>query len=195
MKNCLLWSLTVSAVLLGVAAPAGAQSLAEAARREAERRSTLTGPVKVYTSADLEGAVFKRGIPVDLASLKPASAVESTQAAPSPKPSPDAKGAQAEAPKVRDKRPEEHWRERAKLITDRLNRLRSDAAAVEGRVASLRLELDSAPPSQAAALANELNQAEQDLARFRVEIRLIQDEWTAFEEKARQAKIPLDWIR
>ena len=100
-----------------------------------------------------------------------------------------------DAPKAREKRDEEHWRERTKLIRERLNRLRADVAAIEGRVAGLRTELESAPAPRATVLAQELRQASGDLTRFRMELRHIEQEWTTFEERARQAQIPSNWLQ
>ncbi|MEX2272366.1 MAG: hypothetical protein WD690_12885 [Vicinamibacterales bacterium] len=198
MKNKPGLVLTSIALFAALAVPAEGQSLGDAARREAERRSKLKETSKVYTTADLTGAPFLRrvGVPVSLSRpevLKPSNTPETAQAAAPPVTA--SVEQKPELPKVREKRDEEHWRERAKVIRDRLNRLRSDAAAIEGRIASLQIELESAPASKAAALTNDITEANQDLTKFQGELRLIEDEWRAFEDRARQAKIPLRWIQ
>jgi hypothetical protein len=186
-----------AALVLAIAAPAAGQSLADAARREAQRRSQVKAPTKIYTNADLDGAPFLRGMPVTLAppdrapAAAEAPADAQAEAAGTPEP-PAAPGAAAE---VRVKRDEEHWRERAGVIRGRLNRLQSDAVAMEGRVAALQTQLDSAEPAQAAALNSELQETTQALARVKRDLGLIQDEWRQFEDRAREAKIPPGWIR
>ena len=180
-----------------LAAPASAQTLGETARREAARRGDVKEPVKVYTNADL-AALPQRRVPAATAlaesSLKPSDTAASVEPAPSAEPQ-EPREAQAALPQIRDKRPEDHWRERARVIRTRLDRLRADATAVEGRVDALRAQLATVPASRVAALEKEIQQASADLDRFRGEIVLIEGEWTAFEQRARQAKIPLDWIR
>ena len=185
------WVIVTSVVLLGsVALPAQGQTLAEAAKREAERRAKLQQvPVKTYTSADVE--------------VRPGSGpgrgkVETIPAEPEPaeaKPAVPVAGAKAEGPKVRLKRDEDHWRERANVIRDRLNKLRADAAAIEGRIAELRVELESASGAKATAISAEIQEATKDLTRFQRDVRLIDGEWAAFEARARDAKIPMAWIR
>lgn len=190
MKKHLALVLASLFVVCGAVATAEAQTLAEAAKREAERRAKLQGPVKTYTAADVEvrpgSAARVETIPA------PAAAAAAAEAKPSGEAGAKAK---AEPPKVRDKRDEDHWRERAKVIRDRLDRLRADSAAIEGRVAELQLALESASGAKATALNSELQQASKDLTRYQRDTRLIEQEWTNFEDRARAAKIPLSWIR
>ena len=54
MKTLVHLALTSMMLIAAGVRPVEGQTLAEAARREAERRSKLQGPVKVYTSADVE---------------------------------------------------------------------------------------------------------------------------------------------
>lgn len=179
-------------VIGGLAATAEGQTLAEAAKREAERRAKLQQvPVKTYTSADVE---VRPGTAARVETIPaPLPAAETTEAKPAG--AADPKAAKVEPPKVREKRDEDHWRERAKVIRDRLNRLRADAAAIEGRVAELQLALESASGAKATALNGELQQAAKDLTRYQRDLRLIDQEWNNFEDRARAAKIPLSWIR
>lgn len=184
----------MSLAVLAAAARAEGQSLGDAARREAERRSKLNAPTKVYTTADLDAIPARGTVPASAITAATVLAAASDAAAPAAT-SADAKDKQAEPAKVRVKRDEEHWRERAKVIRDRLERLKSDAAAIEGRIGTVRLELESASGSKAAALSTELEQATPVLTRIQNELRLIEDEWKKFEERARVAKIPEAWIR
>lgn len=191
--------LLIAALLAGVAVPAEAQSLGEAARLEAERRARLKEPVKVITNEDLEGASFLRGVSVRIDALKPAAAATAVLSAAPEKPAEaapqTADASQGRNPLVREKRDEEHWRERAKVIRDRLDRLRADSTALEGRITLLQTELQSAEGSRATVLTNEIEEATKSLTRYQYELGLITEEWDKFEERARQANIPVTWIR
>lgn len=184
-------------MLAAVAVPLQAQTLGEAARLEAERRARLKEATKVFTNADLD-ALPSRGGATPVAPARPDAVLapagaEAAGAAPKATPADEAEA--PVQPTVREKRDEEHWRERAQVIRDRLNRLQSDAVALEGRVDGLRAEIDAAPASQKAMLTGDLQQTSAALTRVQVELGLIQDEWRKFEDRAVQAKIPPDWIR
>ena len=175
--------------------PVEGQTLADAARREAERRSKLQGPVKVYTTADVEVRPGAGTGPPRVETI-PAAPAEARPGAPAAPVLTDADAKkEAEPIKAREKRDEEHWRERAKVIRTRLDRLRADAAAVEGRVAELRLALESASGANVNALNSELQDALKEFTGLQRDVRLIEQEWATFEERARVAKIPLSWIR
>jgi hypothetical protein len=194
-KHLALVLATVFLVLGAVAAPAEGQTLAEAAKREAERRAKLQQlPIKTYTSADVE---VRPGTPARVETIPAPAAASNAAGATEAKPgtATDAKAAKAEPPKVREKRDEDHWRERAGVIRDRLNGLRANVEGIDARLAELRLELESASGARATALNGEIQQAAKDLTRFQRDLRLIEQEWTNFEDRARAAKIPLSWIR
>ena len=195
MKNTGL-VLTVLALLAAFAAPVQGQSLADAARREAQRRARLTAPTKVFTNADVDAVPSRGTAPTAQArpeALLALAGAEAAEAAPVATPSPDAEPSAAAT--VREKRDEQHWRERAQVIRERLNRLQLDAVALEARVKALGPALDAASGSQKAALGSELQEASTALTRVQNERRLIQDEWRQFEDRAEKAKIPAAWIR
>lgn len=183
------------------------QSLADVARKEEERRKSVEKPGRVYTDRDLPpvpaGGAAATPPPAGTESTSSASAGAATASKdPAGEKAPDERAADAAAgskktvpvaPRV--KRDEEHWRERAQLIRSRLDRLRADAAAIEGRIARLTAELAGAPPPRATALRTEIRQATEDLSRFQKEIPLIDQEWATFEERVRVAKVPADWVR
>ena len=195
MKNTGL-VLTLLALLAASAAPVQGQSLADAARREAQRRARLKAPTKVFTNADVD-AVPSRGTaptaPAKLETLPAPSATETTQA--TVPASTDLAGAPRANVTVREKRDEQHWRERAQVIRERLNRLQSDVVSLEARFKALGSEIDAASGSQRVALSSELQETFTTLTSVRTELRLIQDEWREFEDRALAAKIPSGWIR
>ena len=194
MKNRCALLMSV-ALFTAFAAPAAAQSLGDAARLEAERRAKLKEQGKVITTEDVKS---DRPAPAPAAagSTPAGAAAEKPAAEKDPKAATADKEDEAAAVRkmIRDKRPEEHWRARAKAIRDRLDGLRANAAAVEGRIDGLRTQLQSASGGQAAALASEIEQSTKELERFRREYAFIEEEWTRFEARAREAKIPASWI-
>lgn len=200
MKNTgrVLTSLSLLGLLGVVAAPVQGQTLADAARREAERRARLEQPTRVITNADIE-AVPARGGAAPAALTLAGAAVETAPAETSDAADPAASPLPEVEPPVnatiREKRDEQHWRERAQVIRERLNRLQSDAIALEARVKGLNAEIDSASGSARAGLADDLRQASNLLTRVQGELRLIQGEWRQFEDRAVQDKIPPAWIR
>jgi hypothetical protein len=203
MKNTVraLTSFALLACLGAFAAPVHAQTLGEAAKREAARRARLTETKKVITNADLDALPERRAAlataparPGDVLAPVAAATADSagdagTDAAPPAEP-----GAPAQVT-ARVKRDEQHWRERAQVIRERLTRLQSDAAALQGRVGTLNSEIDAAAGAERAALAGELRQTTETLARVQEELRQIEGEWRAFENRAAEAKIPPAWIR
>lgn len=204
MKNAVrrLLSFVLLACVGAVAAPAHAQTLGDAAKREAERRARLTESKKVITNADLDALPSRAGAPSAVrpdAVLPPAA----PDAADAPPPEGDAaataaspSGAEPPAPvAARVKRDEQHWRERAQVIRERLTRLQSDAAGLQGRVKTLNMDIDAASGAERTALGADLRETAGALARVEEELRQIQGEWRAFEDRAAQAKIPPAWIR
>ena len=189
-------SLAIVALFGACAGIAQAQTLGEAAKREAERRARIKETPKVFTNADLEALPSRGAAP---AAARPDVVLPPVAAEPSvtepAAPAATTEGAAAALPAPRVRRDEQHWRERAKVIRDRLTRLQSDAAALDGRVKALNVEIDAASASERTALAGELTQTSAALARVQEELRLIQGEWRAFENRAAEAKVPPAWIR
>ena len=181
--------------LLANAAAVYSQSLADVARQEAERRKSVSSQARVYTNEDL-------GTPAPAPSTVPP--VSST-AAPASKAPPEsgsdnkvaaaAEGAEGEAAIEKAKsepnkfRDETHWRERARSYRDKLNKLRSDVAAIQSRVDELR-----AGP-QTPANASDLRLAEQDLVKYKNQLGYIEKEWAGVEQKAREDKVPSTWLQ
>ena len=182
--------------LLANAATVYGQSLADVARQEAERRKSVTSQARIYTNEDL-------GTPAPA----PSSATSASSAAAAPnKPAPSesgsankvaapAEGAENEGPVEKAKsepnkfRDETHWRERARGYRDKLNKLRSDVAAIQSRVEELR----GGP--QTPANVSDLKLAEQDLVKYKNQLASIEKEWSQIEQMAREDKVPTTWLQ
>jgi hypothetical protein len=186
--------LVVAALLTSVcwtAAP-GAQSLGAIAQREAERRKQ-TRQGKRYTNEAL------RPEPAPSTSDAARTAGDSApQAADATKPSPGsppsessaaaAGGAAAEPPKAALN--EAEWRAQARERRARLQRFRSDITALESRLAELEQSADVSPEarSEQQALAAPLASLRSELAKWAAE-------FGRFEQRARAANVPADWIQ
>jgi hypothetical protein len=99
------WAGAALVLLVGVPAAAPAQAMAEAARREKQRRSEAAKPAKVYTDADLDALRASRPDPQTAPSVPPDAAQgteEDPQAAP--------RAAAGEAEAAERKRLEADWR-------------------------------------------------------------------------------------
>lgn len=177
--------------IVSIPPAAGAQSLADVARQEEQRRKSVAESGRVYTNEDL---------PEPLA--RPAAA-EPSAAAPRQAAASEAAGAQAPAKaaedaeektsstvlKPREKRNEEHWRGRAGQFRSRLAKLNEDVTALQAFLENVRSQ------PQTSATAADIRQAEADLARFAAERKSIDDDRMQFEQRARDEKVPAEWIQ
>jgi hypothetical protein len=173
-------------LLVGViCSDAAAQSLGELGRREDARRKQVSRG-KVLTDADIPSQ--PKPVPT-AAPAPPAAPAKASPDSPSggasrPQPPSDAKP--NESADVKNPRDETYWREGARTIDTRLQRLRTDIAAVEGRL----VQLESVPGSK-----RESDVTSAALAKLRQELQFFIDERQRFEQKAQMSNVPLEWLR
>jgi hypothetical protein len=170
---------------------AGAQSLADVARLEAQRRKQVKSG-RVITNADLGPADSAPAQAPPTAS--PAAAPAEATAVP-----PEAKGgdgtagepdAVAPAPaKPREKRDEQYWRNRARDLRERLAKVEADVAGAESRVS----DIDAQPGPAGAAAERQVMAAA--LARLQAEAQARREELDRFEAFARASNVPAEWTR
>ncbi len=194
--------MTAAAVMAAVVTmswPSDAQSLADVARREAERRGTVMESGRVYTNDNItpdfttspapgtepgEGETAAELAP-ELSAEAAAAALESGGAtAGTPDAQADAAAAGA-APVPASELDEPYWRDRASSIRQRI-------AAQERQVELLR--------ARAASLAQSTASPEQDvvqraLAKAVEDQQFLQEEWDRFERSALERGVPDAWIR
>lgn len=186
-------------LVLSAAGPVTAQSLAEIARMEAERRATVKVPGKVYTNADLIPD-FTKPLPIDPAADPssgagaPADPAASTAASSAPAESADAITGEAQngvtprdqqEPQAADGRDESYWRDQAQLIRTRLANQNAQIEQLQARERTLAPDAGNA---ERALVQQTLQKAVADLA-------FLNDEWLRFERSARERRIPEHWIR
>ncbi len=177
---------------------AQAQSLADVARREAERRKTIKSEsTRVFTNEDLRPApgstsVTSKGVP------PPATATD----APGPGDAgvaaePDSTTAEQRVPvKAREKRDEQYWRGRTADYDQRLSRVRDDIAALQGRLSTINTKLDAArSDTERRVLQRERAEATSVLSGFQQNLGFPQSEYNDYKEWAASKDLEPDWVR
>jgi len=194
----------VALLIVATAAPLAAQSLADVARQEEERRKAIRAPGKVYTNESLQ--------PEPPPSTPPAAA-PAPSAAPAPPASPEGTPpAGAQAPQTPGQPPaaqppagqpaapvpqtEAEWRKRVTSARDALTRSQMFAEALQTRINSLSTDfVNRDDPVQRDQIAAERQKTVAELDRVRREIQDQQKAITAIQEEARKAGVPAGWVR
>lgn len=197
-------SLVAGLLVVAFAAPLLAQtappSLAEVAKKEAERRAGLKGPAKVYTNDDLKKA------PALPPSAAPATADQKTEDAKAGDKKADDKKADdtkadAKDAKEGDKpdteqKGEDYWRPRMTQAREELRRNEMFLDALQSRVNALSAEFSSRDdPYQRAQIADDRQKALAELDRVKDQIEKDKKAISDIEEEARRAGVPAGWIR
>jgi hypothetical protein len=183
VATAILLSLGVTAV------PLGAQSLADVARREQDRRKAIKKPSKVLTNKDLgsvPGTPATTAAATSDASGTPAAAGKDAQ-----KPGADA-GKKAEEP-AKD---QAFWSGQAKGLQAQLDHDQEFAVALQSRINALTTQYtNQGDPVQQAALANDRQKALEELNRLTKQIEDDKKAIATLQENARRAGVPAGWLR
>jgi hypothetical protein len=172
----------VALVLFGAnGALLSGQTLADAAKKEEERRKAVKAAGKVYTNKDLGS------LPAD-------------GAAPPPKPAEPAAGAAAkETEKPADKEPvkdQAYWAARMNELRTQVQRDQTYVDALQTRVNSLSADfVNRDDPAQRAVIANERQKSIAELERLKAQIEAGKKAIADLEEEARRAGVPPGWLR
>lgn len=191
MKKQLLLS---ALALLVFSTAAMAQSpLAEAARREAERRKVAdaakTPVTTTYTNDDL-AKLPPRAAPI--APKPPATEVTTIgPAGNAAAPAAGTPGAAADAPKD-----EKYWRERITTARNNLSRAEIFAESLQSRINALSNDIvNRDDPAQRDKLAQDRQRALDELAKVQGEIKDFQKAIADIEAEARKLSVPPGWLR
>lgn len=195
---------TIFGLVAGSLAPLHAQSLADVAKKETERRQGGKTATKVYTNGDLK-PVAEPAPDADTASAAPADKAAAADKKPA-----DAKGdAKADAKsndksaakdaKASDKSEEkgqEYWSGRMNALNEQLSRDRLYAEAVQTRINSLTADFTARDdPAQRQLIAEDRDKAVSELSRLRKQIEEDKDAIGSLEEEAHRAGVPPGWLR
>jgi hypothetical protein len=177
--------------LVFVAAAAHAQSLADVARQEQERRKTIETPARVYTDADVQ-----KNAPLTTAAARPQPAADGAAAGQA---TDKAAADESGAPKDGAKEPpkdEAGWRSKVDAARDDLARSRRLLSAMEQQLVGLGIQSSSAAiagqkgPDQARQ-----QEAAREVERLRADVQKHSDALTKLEGDARDKGVPPGWVR
>jgi hypothetical protein len=179
---------TTTAILVAMGLLAGglwvvsAQSLADIARKEEERRKeTKTG--KTYTNKDLRAAPPSSTPPPPTATATPAPASSTATSEPS-------------AAKPSDTKDQAYWAGRMKQLVTQLDRDKTYADAMQSRVNALTTDfVNRDDPAQRSVIEADRQKAVAELDRLKNSIADTQKAITQLEEEARRANVPPGWLR
>ena len=193
--RCLFARSVALAVVLASAATASAQSLADVARREEERRKAIGNSGKVYTNDDLQ-PVPASEVPAPPSTPAASSTAEPAADAPAASGGEDAKPegeAAATAPKLT---PEQMWRKRIADERAAMARAQVLADALQSRINGLTTDFENrGDPVQKNALFADRQTALAELDRMKKEISDHQKAIADIQEEARRAGVPAGWTR
>jgi hypothetical protein len=188
----MLVSLFLLALLgAGFVRPLAAQSLADLARQEEERRKALKVPAKVISNKDLQPAPTQ-GVTAPPASADPAKPDDSTKAA-DPKAGEAKTGDKDKTPAVKD---QAYWSEKAKSLQTQLDRDQGYSEALQVRINSLSADfVNRDDPAQRAVIGADRLKALAELDRLKTAIVADKKAIADFAEEARRAGVPPGWLR
>ena len=182
-------------------APLAAQSLAEIAKKEEERRKAIKQPAKVLTNKDLKPvpapepaqAASQSDTPKATAATSKDTSKEPTKDASKDGPAKDADSAAGAAPAVKD---QAYWSGELRTRQSQLSRDQIYAAALQSRVNALGTDfVNRDDPAQRAVIAGDRQRALDELDRLNKQIVTDQQAITDFMEEARRAGVPPGWLR
>ena len=211
--------LTFVLVALWMAA-AGAQSLGDVARKEAERRKTVQAPGKTYTNDTLKpeplapapqptttapsaGGAPAAGAPAPSTGTPAAGAKPGTQAgtqaggakpgAQAPAGTAPGGAAPAATPAAKG---EADWRARIQASRDALSRAQIFADALQSRINGLSADFTARDdPAQRAVVAADRQKSLDELERVKKEIQQHTKALADIQEEGRRAGVPAGWLR
>jgi hypothetical protein len=196
--------------MLGLAAgsfaPLHAQSLADVAKKEGERRQTTKSSTKVYTNGDLKPAGDPEPDPAAATANASSSADKTSSDAKSDVVADSAKGngkateksaaKDAKASGDGEERGQEYWGGKMRALNEQLERDRMYAEAIQTRINSLTADFSAKDdPAQRAMIADDREKAVTELSRLRKQIEEDKDAIGNLEEEARHASVPPGWLR
>ena len=183
MRLSLRWSAAALSIVLfaGTAAPLCAQSLADLAKKEEERRRGIKEPSKVWTNKDL--------VPVPPPETsKPATDTTATPADPT-----------KDKEKPKDGEPakdQKYWAGRLKTLQTQLERDEAFAEALQSRINGLTTDFVARDdPAQKAIIGQNRQKALVELERLKLAIVSDKKAIADLAEEGRKAGVPPGWLR
>jgi hypothetical protein len=185
--------LLAGVLVAGVAAPIRAQSLADVAKKEEERRRHVkTG--KVYTNTDLaptKASPSGDAVPPAAGATQPAEAAKDTAKK-------DAKDADKDG-KAADNKSDQgqaYWSKKMAGLRETLQRDQVYADALQSRINALTTDfVNRDDPAQRAQIGAQRETAINELTRLKKQIEEDKNAIGDAEEEARRSGVPAGWLR
>ncbi len=184
--------------VLAYAAPLGAQSLGDVAKKEEERRKQVKTPSKVLTNKDLADVPPATAPP---ASASPSSADAAKDKDKGKDKDDKAKDKDQEKDKEKDKdsgavKDQKYWSEKMKSLQGALSHDQVLADAMQTQINSLTTDfVNRDDPAQRATIERNRQTAVAELNRLKEQIRKDQKAIDDLSEEARRAGVPPGWLR
>jgi len=191
MRMSSIGFLIAGVLLVGAAAPLRAQSLADVAKKEEERRRhTKTG--KVYTNTDLGPVKAPAG---DSSSSPSPSPSADTGAASGSTDSKSASDAKADEKKT-DEHGQPYWAKRMASLRETLQRDTVYADALQTRINSLTTDfVNRDDPAQRAQIGAQREAAVTELNRLKKQVEDDKKAISDAEDEGRRSGVPAGWLR
>jgi hypothetical protein len=192
-------ALLLSAVF-GAVTPLSAQSLADVAKKEEERRKTVKDTAKVYTNKDLQGGSDTVvGTPADSSGTAAASTAAPDATTPAPgAPKETAKPVAPLDPSADASlaKGQEYWSGRMKALQTSLDRDQTYVEALQSRINALTTDfVNRDDPAQRTQIGLDRQRATDELNRLKKAIVDGKKAIVDLEDEARRAAVPAGWLR
>jgi hypothetical protein len=185
-----------------------AQSLADVARQEEERRKTIKKPSKVYTSEDLRRESGSAPTTVSVPTAASTPTTPSTASTPSTPSSPAAENGstsggnsngntmpESSSQGAKDK-DQTYWKTRITQAREQLDRSKTLADAMQSRINALNTDfVNTDDPVKRGGVERDRQKARAELDRLKNEIKDATKAVADIEEEARRASVPPGWLR
>jgi hypothetical protein len=188
---------TLLLILSTAGATASAQSLADLARKESERRQTVQGAGKTYTDKDLKPVPAPPQADAG-ATPAPADKPADGKETPSQQKPDSAKdtGADKAADGQSETKDEAYWSKRMAALREQLERDETYLSALQNRIDSLTADfVGRDDPAQRGQIASERQKALAELDRLRKAVEADKRAIPELEEEARREGVPAGWLR
>jgi hypothetical protein len=196
---------SVAILLLSLKVVVSAQSLAEVARQEEERRKSIRKPSKVYTNEDLRRD-SRAGTPTTVsapAASTPSSGPSSTSSSSTPAAdgSAESSGAAPDSRTPADTSTQEvkdqsYWKGRITQAREQLERTKTLAAAMQSRINALNTDfVNTDDPAKRSGVERDRQRALAELERLKKEEKDLTKSIADIGEEARRANVPPGWLR
>ena len=192
------FTIASAAALLLTATTAYAQSLADVARKEEERRKAKPEATKVYTNKDLNAAPA----PSTPAPPTPAGGAKDTKETKDTKDPKDAKDPKAVDDKAKDANAKEpakdkaYWSGRLKTLQDQVDQNQILVEAIQTRINALSTDfVNRDDPAQRSVIERDRQKALTELTRLKKAVVDGKKAVVDLEEEARRAGVPPGWLR